>query len=204
MAEAKYSMSFTAGGLLCRESVEVAKLYLSLTNWQNVRKKVLEDNILQARTQNTAKRIFREISSRLDLLTKEDLAILVEGSYQEQVQILWLAICKRYKFIYDFAVEVIREKFLSLSLEISFEDYNVFFNSKAEWHDELESLTEKTKNKARQVVFKILREVELLSKNNIITPCILAPRVFESICNDDPLNLSIFLITENESKKRLG
>jgi hypothetical protein len=204
MAEVKYSMSFTAGGLLCRESAEVAKLYLSLTNWANVREKVLEDNILQARTQNTAKRIFREISSRLDLLTKEELTILVEGSYQEQVQILWLAICKRYKFIYDFAVEVIREKFLSLGLQVSFEDYDVFFNSKAEWHDELENLTEKTKNKARQVVFKILREAELLSKDNIITPCILAPRVFESICNDDQLNLSIFLITENESKKGLG
>ena len=204
MAEAKYSMSFTAGGLLYHKTVEIANLYLSLKNWPSVRGKVLENNILQARTQNTAKRIFQEISSRLDLLTKEELVILIEGSYQEQVQILWLAICKRYKFIYDFAVEVIREKFLSLGLEVSFEDYDAFFNSKAEWHDELENLTEKTKNKARQVVFKILREAELLSKNNIIIPIILAPRVFESICNDDPQKLSIFSITENASKERLG
>ena len=204
MAEAKYSMSFTAGGLLYHETVEIAKLYFSLTNWQSVRGKVLENNILQARTQNTAKRIFQEISSRLDLLTKEELVILIEGSYQEQVQILWLAICKRYKFIYDFAVEIIREKFLSLGLEVSFEDYDAFFNSKAEWHDELENLTEKTKNKARQVVFKILREAELLSKNNIIIPGILAPRVFDSICNDDPQKLSIFPIIENASKERLG
>lgn len=204
MVEAKYSMSFTAGGLLSHESVEVAKLYLNLANWLTVREKVLEDNILQARTQNTAKRIFREISSRLDLLTKEELEILAEGSYQEQIQILWLAICKRYKFIYDFAIEVIREKFLSLGMEVSFGDYDVFFNSKAEWHDELENLTEKTKNKARQVVFKILREAELLSKNNIIMPSILAHRVFESICNDDPLNLSIFPITDNSSRERLG
>ena len=93
MAEAKYNMSFTAGGLLYHESVEVAKLYLSLTNWPSVRGKVFENNVLQARTQNTAKRIFREISSRLDLLTKEQLEILAEGSYQEQIQILWLAIC---------------------------------------------------------------------------------------------------------------
>lgn len=202
MAEAKYNMSFTAGGLLYHRSVEVAKLYLSLTNWPSVSGKVFENNVLQARTQNTAKRIFREISSRLDLLTKEQLEILAEGSYHEQNQILWLAICKRYKFIYDFAVEVIREKFLSLGLEVSFEDYDAFFNSKAEWHDELENLTDKTKNKARQVVFKILHEAELISKNNIITPGILAPRVFEAIYNDDPQKLSIFPITENASKER--
>jgi hypothetical protein len=86
----------------------------------------------------------------------------VDGSRQEQNQILWLAVCKHYRIIYEFAIEVIREKFLRLDVILSYLDYDVFFNSKAEWRQGLDQLTGTTKKKLRQVLFRILHEAEII------------------------------------------
>ena len=118
MVDTKYSLSFTTGALLYHESVKLAELYFDLGAWPTVRTQVLDQNLLQARTLSTAKKICREIISRLKLLTPDEMEILVDGTTQEQGHMLWLAVCKRYRFIFDFATEVLREKFLHLDLEL--------------------------------------------------------------------------------------
>ena len=94
---------------------------------------------------------------------------------------LWVAVCKRYSFIRDFAIEVIREKFLLMDYALTEEDYTIFFNTKAEWHEELEKLKSSTKKKLKQVLFRILREAEITSKMNIIRPSILTRRVAKTL-----------------------
>ena len=73
-------------------------------------------------------------------LSDEQLELLVEGNPQEQKKLLWLAICKRYAFIREFASEVVREKFLQLDYLLTEFDYDAFFNRKADWHPELDGL----------------------------------------------------------------
>ncbi len=114
----KYSMSFTTGGLFHQNSTNMVKLYFDLGTWVKVRKEVIEQNLLQARTQRTLKMITSEICSRLKLLHQEELQVLIEDTPHDQAYILWLAVCRRYLFIYEFAVEVLREKFLSLQFEL--------------------------------------------------------------------------------------
>jgi len=163
-----YSMSFTTATLLQHESIMFAGLYGDLGDWKSVREKVLESNLLQSRTKNTADRVCRELISRLKRLTSDQLLILQDGITTDQNQILWAAVCKRYEFIKDFAVEVIHEKFISMDIDLSQIDYNMFFNQKAEWHDEMLRIKDSTRKKQRQFVFKMLREAELLSSDNII------------------------------------
>ena len=195
MVNEKYSMSFTTGGLFYHESITLARLYLGLKDWHAVRTRVMDRNLLQARTLNTAKRVFREISSRLKLLIDDEMNILDNSSRQEQNYILWLAVCKRYRFIHDFAVEVVREKFLHLDFQLTYQDYNVFFNTKAEWHEEMERLARETKIKLRQLLFKMLREAELLSKNTII-PAMLTTRVVKAISKNSRAYLAVFPISD--------
>lgn len=192
----KYSMSFTTGTLFHQESVNLAGLYLEKDDWNEVRDEVIASNLLQARTTNSAKRICREICSRLKHLNKDELELLVEGDHQEQAYLLWLAICRRYQFIYDFSVEVIRERFLTLRYDLGYEDYDVFFNAKMEWHEELEKITETTRNKLRQVMFKMLRESELLTLSNSIIPAMLSSRLINVICSHSNRDLHIFPIME--------
>jgi hypothetical protein len=197
----KYSMSFTTGTLLHRESEVITRLYCELGNWDAVRGIVIAENRLQMRTLNASKRIFREISSRLKWLTPPQLQLLLDGTYQEQSYLLWLAVCRRYRFIYDFAVQVIREKFLRMDFDLSYDDYDIFFNNKAEWHSEVEGVAVSTRSKQRQVIFKMLREAELLSADNRILPCLLSPRLIQVIHADDPADFAIFPAREADIKR---
>ncbi len=50
----------------------------------------------------------REIVSRLQTLNDEELRFLVGADNREQGYMLWIAACRRYTFIGEFAVEVLR------------------------------------------------------------------------------------------------
>lgn len=192
----KYSMSFTTGTLFHQESVSLAGLYFKKGDWNEVRNEVIARNLLQARTTNSAKRICREICSRLKHLYKDELKLLVEGDHQEQAYLLWLAVCRRYRFIYDFSAEVIIERFLTLSYDLNYEDYDAFFNAKMEWHEELEKVTTTTRNKLRQVMFKMLREAELLNSDNSIIPAMLSSRLVNVISSYSNQDLHVFPVME--------
>jgi hypothetical protein len=196
MSDTAYSMSFTTATLMYRESITLADLHRRNQDWQAVRKEVLSRNLLQMRTENASKRICREGISRLRRLTPSQLDIVRDGSRKEQIHVLWLAVCKRYRFIYEFASDVVREKYLRLDLYLAYDDYDVFFNSKAEWHPEVARVTVSTQRKQRQFVFKMLREADLLSKDNQIQPVILGSRVLRAIRDDDPAHLAVFPVSE--------
>lgn len=188
-------MSFTAGSLFHRESVKLAELYLDLGDWNSVREKVTVENLLQTRTLNTLKRVCREIISRLKTLSNVELEFLVEGSPQEQGYILWIAICRRYRFIGDFAFEVLRERYITLKADLNPEDFDSFFNRKSEWHSELEEISPITRSKLRQVLFKMLREADLLTANKMINAALLSPRMLDVIpqgSRRDVLYLPVF------------
>lgn len=192
MTQTIYSMAFTTAALLFQETLRVAELYSQTPDWSLVRETVLENNLLQMRTDNSAKRIFNETSSRLKQLTTEQLDHLLTSSHREQKYLLWLAFCKRYQFVYDFAVEVVHEKFLRLDMTITIEEYEIFFNNKAEWHPEVLAVAPSTRTKQRQIVFKTMREAELLTDQLQIIPIVFSSTLTAVIQNDDPAHFAIF------------
>ena len=195
-----YLMSFTTGGLFHRESVQLAALYRDLDDWQAVHDRVIAENILQTRTVSTLKRVYREIASRLKTLNPTELAFLLEGSHQEQAYLLWLAVCRRYSFIADFAVEVLRERYITLKNDVTYDDFDAFFNQKSEWHPELDNISRATRSKLRQVLFRILREADLLSANNTINAALLNPRLLEVILQAGRREVVYFPVFESDLK----
>lgn len=188
----KYGTSFTVGGGFCNESLLLAELFLELRDWEAVKKHVEGGNLLQARTKSTAGRVFREISSRLKLLEDIELRVLLKGTPQERNQIIWLSICKRHPFIRDFAVEVIQEKHQSLKKELFLEDFDNFFQAKAEWHEELERLQHPTRLKLRRTAFKMMRDVGIVSEDNQIIPVVMSPVVLKTIREHSAEYLNIY------------
>jgi hypothetical protein len=168
MNKDRYCMSFTTGGLFRQESAELAAMYLALGDWGAVRNEVISKNILQSRTLSTLKRISSEVIFRLKTLGAEELNFLVNACRQDQGYLLWIAMCRRYKFIADFAIEILCERYVTLKTDLRHEDFDSFFNNRSEWHPELDKIRPATKNKLRQVLFKMLREADLLTANNII------------------------------------
>ena len=194
-------MSFTTGGLFRQEAEILAGLYMESNNWDESKKKVLDDNLFQVTTQNALKRIVHEISHRLKLLGVKQLEILVDGSPHEKQHILWLSSCKRFDFIHEFAVEVLRERYLQQVKELCANDFDQFFRNKAEWHEELSSLTDATKDRLRHVVFKMMREAELISKKNEILPAILSYRTVQAINSMNDEDVLVFPISETELRE---
>ena len=64
-ASTRYRLSFTSGGLLVREAVVAAPLYLRLRDWPKVRSVIDEENPLQTRTVASGRRLARELVQRL-------------------------------------------------------------------------------------------------------------------------------------------
>jgi hypothetical protein len=196
MVKPGYNMSFTSGGLFFNESLRVAEVFLEKKDWKMVRDTVLENNIIQTRTEKSLKTITGEIITRLKLLTGNQLKLLISGYKHEQNFLLWLAICKKHEFIKDFAVEVMREKYLKFDYELTPQDYDIFYNRKSDWHPELEKFTETTKDKLRQVLFRIIREVEIVTGENTIVPVLFTEDLAKVIIEDNASWFNIYPISD--------
>jgi len=194
----RYRISFTSGSLYHRESVPLTELYQSMKDWDAVRTQALSENLLQTRTESTAKRTCREAIARLKTLNDKELAFLVEANHQDQAHLLWVAVCRLYRFIADFAVEVLHERFISMKLDLGLEDFDAFYNRKAEWHEELDRASESTRDKLRQVLFRMLREAGLLGKDNTINAVLLSPALVEMLRRNNPQELLYFPIYESD------
>jgi hypothetical protein len=150
--------------------------------------------------ESTNVRQFRELKHRLKTLTAEEVDILSNGSLVDQKHVVLLAICKTYRFISDFIVEVIRDKVLVYDFEIRESDYNSFINRKSFDHPELESLTESSRTKIKTVLFRMLAEVGLIdnAKSRVIQPVLLSDELEKVIVKDNPELLKIFLKPDRE------
>jgi hypothetical protein len=196
MKQKKYLMSFTTGGLFYVESLLLLELYIKLQDWNDVYIYALDKNTLQTRVVNSAKRIVKEIINRLKTLSKNELLLLYKGSISDQKYILWLSVCRRYIFIKEFAIEVIRERYLTLKYDLPVEEYESFFNLKAQWYEELEKITDSSRYKQRTVVYKILREADIIDKNKFILPAMLSDELIKTIAQTNKDDLTIFPISD--------
>jgi hypothetical protein len=188
----KYLLSFTAAGLMINESVRIAEEYLKLGDWDSVNQAYKEKNLLQSRTTSRSQRVFQEITKRFRILSKHQIQALVDGSIEEQKQILWFIVCKRYRFVREFAIEVIHEKFLSMKTRVDEVDFDGFFIRKADWHPELNEITPSTKTKLKTVLFRMMREAGILTQTNEILPSLPSGRVVDLIKNDAMIGLDIY------------
>lgn len=187
-----YILSFTGASLSISESLKIAEVYLNLRDWPAVKSAVKDANLLQSRTQSSIRRVYQELQPRLAELSVEQLELLVEGNPQEQKQLLWYGVCKRYAFIQEFASEVVREKFLRLDFQLTEFDYDAFFNRKADWHPELDELTETTRRKLKTRVFRLLLEADLITSDNLILPATFTQRIKDVLAPAAPISFQIF------------
>ena len=193
----KYRLSFGTGNAYINESNLILKKYLENKDWRETEKYSIENNILQTNTLSSEKRIFREISLRLKSLSQQEQEFFIRSNYLDQSILIWIAICRTYKFIGDFSSMIITEKFNSYQSEINYNDFNYFYEQQKVFHEELNSLKDSTRKKLRQVIFKIMKDLNIISKTKEITPLLPSKEIKEisiNTTNDMQLFLPGFLI----------
>ena len=201
MLSAKYNMSFTACPLLWQDSIKIATLYRELHDWKAVKSYAQTNNSLQARTSSALSRITREICMRLATFSEEELELFIDGEPREQKALLWVALCRRHLFIREFAVEVLRERWLNFRHDLRYEDYDAFFHAKAEWDEDLERMADTTRKKLRQVLFLMMRDADLLSSGNVIQQALLTPRLIGLLTKQNRQDLLVFPAYELDLKE---
>ena len=196
-----YNLTFTAGALLMNETCAVAEVFLETgCDWEMTRERVFKENLMEKEKVSTNKRFFSLVRQRIEVLNESEIELLVYGNNSIKRLILLLSICKAHALIFDFIFVNVRECFFNMNEKVTHANFNEFFNEKKYIHPELESITDLTANKIRQVVFKILEQSELIEsiETGMLRRPYLPEKVEEVIVKDDPKWLGIFLYSNNE------
>lgn len=187
----RYALSFTSGTLLTREAVIAVPLYLDSGDWDIVRDLLRMENLLQARTRSSGIRLAREVVQRLAALSGEELELLRDASPGERAHLMWVAACRHYIFIGEFAEEVVRERFLLLTPELNYGEFDSFVHRKTLWHPELAEVKDSTLRKLRSTLFRMMTEADLLVNGEIVTAA-LSTRVREVLDVQKPSDVRFF------------
>lgn len=192
-SSAKYRMSFSVGGLLVKESVALAQAYRADETWPEARERLMSEGISSFPKLASQTRVLREVFDRIGHLTDAERIYLIEVADRlEQQALVWLAVCRTYRFVKEFAVEVVAERYQSWRFDLGLEVFDRFLAEKAESDQGLAKLSPSTCAKLRQVLFRIMRESELLSDDGKIQPVWLSARMKALIEETNPADLLIF------------
>jgi hypothetical protein len=174
-------MSFGTGGLYLNESLAIAALHGADESWDVTTSRALDAGAFPVRKESSAKRTIREIVHRLRCLDAEELRLLLDGERSDQLSLLWLATCRAYSFIGEFAEEVLVDRYQTFRTDLSYDDFDAFFARKAEWSEKLASITESTRAKLRAVLFRLTREAEIIAPDDRILGAMLSERLIALI-----------------------
>lgn len=122
----------------------------------------------------------------------DEIDLLCHGDYADQLSVLWLALCRAYRFIGEFAVELLSERFLSFRTHVTYDDFDSFYAAKAEWEPELEAISTSTREKLRQILFRLMREAGILNQEDHICRALLSPSFAALMAQSDPHELRYF------------
>ena len=92
-APRRYALSFTTGALLAREAALLVPVYLGRRDWEQTREQAEQENLLQARTQESRRRLTRETVQRLSALDDSEIEFLTEATSSERASLMWVAAC---------------------------------------------------------------------------------------------------------------
>lgn len=191
-----YDFSFTAVSLRLKEMILVTRALKEGVEVDYI-------NDLGAGKSSTGKRMLTEFKKRISFLTPAEKESLLEGDLITKKQIAFLSLCKTYAIIKDFALEVLREKFLTYDYQITDGDYLIFYRRKVGQYEKMESLSTSTEKKIKQVIFNMLYEAGLINdtKSRIIQPQIIDLQVMTVISQDNPNWLKVLLVSDSDIEK---
>ncbi len=171
-----------------RESQRIAKLLIKGMDEQGWHKAVIVDNVLQKKSPPSAKRMARLIRNRLELMTPDFWKLVASGSAEIATQALLAASIKHSHLLGDFMRDVVRDHWRTFNKQLSARDWTDYFEECEHRDSSLGDLSETTKRKLRQVVFRILAEAKYIDSTRRMN--LLPHRVAPEMCR--------YLIDNNE------
>ena len=103
-SEQPYQMSFTSGGMQLNACVDLAKIRLELGSWDQAARSAVSTGLTGLPKASSNERTVRELVKRLKTLNDRELEFLLHEAHRsDQIQLLWISICRAYRFVREFA-----------------------------------------------------------------------------------------------------
>lgn len=158
-----YKATFTREQFLFHEMRTVSQLMLEGKNDKEIIEEVFNNNLFQYPTEKSVKRMTKNCLKRLHLLEDERfIDIIANGASDSAKQVCLYAMMNQYRVVNEFMTSVIGEKYRLKDFSFSKKDINVFFSRLQEQSDVVASWSESTIQKLKQVILKMLVDIEYL------------------------------------------
>lgn len=202
-ASRPYRLSFSGAALQVEESIKIAQLYADAQDWEAVQEAVVGENALQKNQLKTTVRSFYEVRTRLKEMTPLQLERLAEGTFTEQQQLLWVAVCKVYPFIGAFALEVLLNKIQAFEYIVHESDYTAFLEAQTLKEQKLQQVSDSTYQKLRSRLYRMMEEAGMVNnrEERVITPPVVTTYVAEALINEDPKLLRYLLVADRDIRQ---
>ncbi|MCX8167031.1 MAG: DUF1819 family protein [Candidatus Micrarchaeota archaeon] len=181
----KYTATLTSDAFLYYELKQVLKLKVQGISDEQIRKKVMEENLFQYKSKRSLKRLLSSVMRRVKVLDDYLINMVVNDPMETGKLVNLYAIMKTSRLFYEFMNEVVREKFEYNDMVLEKKDVNSFFRHKAEQSEIVAKWTDNTISKLKQVILKILTDAGVLESpktgklNRIIMPVELKRHLIE-------------------------
>jgi hypothetical protein len=153
-----YKADITAGSLKVAESRIVAGLLLRKVNADGWEKAVIEDNVLQTRSEATAIRIGRLIRKRLELMSPDLWRLVRDGTGTVATHSVLAAAVKHSPLLGDFLDLVVREQYRLFNTALSNKLWDDFLDDCRGCDPDMPIWNESTRKRLRSSVFQILAQ----------------------------------------------
>jgi hypothetical protein len=161
----EYSVSFTAGALLRKESMQIIEDVQRGTALDDV-----DPDVLSVDSRRGRNRKAMEIVKRLEHVDRsvwDDFLTLSSGA---QCVTLYYCCLKTYRVLFDFHMDVVLPKWRSMDRHLRPHDARRFLERRADQHPEIDTWSDSTWEKVRQVMLKMLREAGFLVHGTLASP----------------------------------
>ncbi len=162
VAEIRYKADITAGALKLPASRLIADLLLrqvDAAGWKNA---IAKQNLLQARSPATARRLTQLLRGRLETMGPDLWTLVRDGTGTVATQAVFAAAVKHSPLLGDFLAIVVREQYRLFATALSNNLWAVYLGGCRERDPAMPHWNESTRDRLRSSVFQMLAQVGYL------------------------------------------
>ena len=156
---------------------------------------------MKTNSQASRQRMIQEIKKRYLVVGEKFYGNFDQFTIVEQKLVIFYSCMKTYKILFDFMLDVIIEKWLSMDLEVDIDDVERFLDKKSNVQNDIDGWSSQTRRKIITVLIRMLNEVGMLENNKLVQ--IEAPDEFWRmfVANNDSWFLEAGLLSKEQREK---
>lgn len=199
----RYSASFTAGGLLHKETSALLPLLLSEQREQQMREEIKQNQYLRINSESARERIGREIIKRVQRTDKPFWDFYMESSIEQQKMLLLYLCLTTYPLMFDFHFNVTLKQWNSSSKAVDPYFYQMEIERIATHDEVVDKWADRTRRNAISVYLRMLKEVRMLNEQNQLQPIHIEDRFWQFFVSGRELWFLDAALLHKQEKERI-